>query len=316
MIGTMVWDTIWRENDVGSPTEEWGGITYALAAIDAVGPVGFRVRPIIKLGRDLSESGFRFLRDLPVIEGTDHVMVVEEPNPRVELRYRNGVRRCERITGGVPPWRWEEMEPRVAGCDALYLNFITGAEMELSVARRLRSTFEGPIYADLHSLLLARGPQGERSPRPLERWAEWLRCFDVIQLNESELETLSANWGDPWAFAAEVVGSQTRALFVTLGPRGSAYVVAPDALPLRSGRRRGIDGVGPVRSGKIEARMVAEGDPTGCGDVWGITCYTVLLEGGGIEEAMDRANRAAARNVNHRGARGLNRYLRGEVEEG
>lgn len=314
VIGTMVWDTIWRSRDVRSPTEEWGGISYALAAADAMRPIPLRVRPILKLGRDLSEAGFRFLHDLPVVENVEHVAVVESPNPRVELRYEEGVRRCERITGGVPPWSWPELEPRIRGCDALYVNFITGDELGLEVAKTLRRQFRGPIYVDIHSLLLARGPGGERSPRPLMRWAEWLRCFDAVQVNEAELGTLSKPWGDPWAFAAEMVGREPALIFVTLGERGAAYIMAADALPLRDRFRPSVQIVGPVQTGKVAAVDRAEGDPTGCGDVWGMTAFCLLLEGASVEEAIRQANTTACRNVGHRGASGLNRYLRGEIE--
>ncbi len=52
------------------------------------------------------------------------------------------------------------------------------------------------------------------------------------------------------------------------------------------------------------------GDPTGCGDVWGATCFMALLAGEELEGAMRAANRAASRNVSHRGAEGLHTHLR------
>ena len=55
------------------------------------------------------------------------------------------------------------------------------------------------------------------------------------------------------------------------------------------------------------------GDPTGCGDVWGATFFGRLLAGDGLEVAMREANRLAARNVDHRGARGLFRHLSGRL---
>jgi sugar/nucleoside kinase (ribokinase family) len=56
-----------------------------------------------------------------------------------------------------------------------------------------------------------------------------------------------------------------------------------------------------------------KGDPTGCGDVWGATFFARLLAGDDVEAAMARANRAAAKNVEYRGAAGLNRHLRGMI---
>ncbi|KPK81903.1 MAG: hypothetical protein AMS25_04555 [Gemmatimonas sp. SM23_52] len=314
VIGTMVWDTIWRQSDVGSPVQEWGGISYALAAADAVAPRAYQVRPLIKLGRDLAERGFRFLRELSVIETDATVSIVDAPNPRVELRYTGGKRRSERLRGGVPPWTWAELAPRIAGCDAVYVNFITGSEFDLEVAQQLRRSFEGPIYVDIHSLLLATGPGGERYRRSLDRWSDWLRCFDVVQLNEDELRALSSHWGDPWEFAAAVVGGESQLLFVTLGPSGAAYVMAADALPLGRTGRSSIDSHAAVRTGRVGVVAVEGGDPTGCGDVWGMTVYRALLAGHDVEQAIQLGNAAASRNVAHCGASGLNRFLRGEIE--
>jgi sugar/nucleoside kinase (ribokinase family) len=314
VVGTMVWDTIRIEDDTGSPMEEWGGITYALAAADAVVPPDYRVRPVVKLGHDLAERAMTFLDELAVIESRDAISVVDEPNPRVELHYRGQERRCERLRGGVPAWSWPELESRIQGCDALYLNFITGDEFDLTVAQHLYHYFDGPIYADVHSLMLQTGSRGDRSPRHLDRWAEWLACFDAVQMNEAELAAMSSHWGDPWAFAADVVGRDTRLLFVTLGPGGAAFFMAADATPLGDARhdRRQLEG--PLRTGKVVAAAVKDGDPTGCGDVWGITAFSALLAGHDVEESMRRANAASSRNVMHRGASGLNRLLRGEIE--
>lgn len=316
VVGTMVWDTIWRRSDVASPVEEWGGISYALAAADALDSRRLRVRPCIKLGRDLAERGFRFLRGLSVIETHEAVRIVPEPNPRVELRYEEAERRMERLWGSVTTWSWEELGPLITGCDALYVNFITGRELDLRCAQLLRASFDGPIYTDLHSLLLAIGPGGERSPRPLARWSDWLRCFDAVQLNEDELRILCAQWGDPWAFAADIVGRDTGLLLVTLGGAGAAYVMMPDALPLGRATRRSlhVGSSGPVRTGRIAAEPVSVSDPTGCGDVWGMTACAALLGGRDIEEAIREANAVAARNASHRGTSGLSRFLRCEIE--
>ena len=70
----------------------------------------------------------------------------------------------------------------------------------------------------------------------------------------------------------------------------------------------------PVRTGRVGVGRVIEGDPTGCGDVWGITAFGALLAGLEVEETMRLANAMACRNVGHRGASGLNRFLRGEIE--
>ena len=317
VLGTLVWDTIHLRDGRDGPVEEWGGISYALEALAAALSDRWRVVPIVKVGRDLAERALRFLAWIPGVDAHRAVRVVPEPNNRVELRYQDDARRCERLSGGVPAWSWEELEPLAAGCDALYVNFISGFEMELATAERLREEFDGPIYADLHSLFLGLGRYGEREPRPLPFWESWLRCFDAVQMNDDEFALLGRATGDPWRLAAQVVGPDLKLIAVTLGPRGAAYVAAPGFSPDTSTwpeMRGRVATAAPATTRRVDIPGgPRQGDVTGCGDVWGATFFARLLEGERIERAIATANSMAARNVEHRGARGLRLHLKGRI---
>ncbi len=315
VLGTMVWDTIYAR-DVGreGPIQEWGGIAYALAGTDAALPEGWTLFPILKVGEDMRGAADTFLGSLHRVDSLDGVRSVPEPNNRVELFYQDAGRRCEKLTGGVPGWSAEEVLPLARSCDALYVNFIAGWELDLAAASVLRSSVDGPVYADLHSLMLGIGPDGVRTLRPLTDWRAWLSCFDIVQLNEDELTTLAAGWDDPWALAAQVVGPLTRGLLVTLGDRGAAWVSTrsfwESPLQARTGPRE-LESADTLVSGRIEPEERVEiGDPTGCGDVWGATCFSTLLTGVDLESAMRAASRAGSRNAGFRGATGLVEYLR------
>ena len=316
VVGTLVSDTIVRD-DRPVPVEEWGGIGYALEALAAALPPDWEVCPLIKVGRDLSESAFRFLRSIPRVCVEPGVVIVPEPNNRVELRYEGEARRAERLRGGVPPWLWHELGPLVSDCDALYVNFISGFEMELDTALALRAGYPGPTYADLHSLFLGMGAAGMRVPRELPLWHDWLRCFDAVQVNEDEFGLLGRAWGDPWGLAAASVGPELKLMAITLGERGAAYVAGPG---MRADphswpeTRHHLGAPGTSRSARVpQEGGPKRGDPTGCGDVWGATFFARLLAGDGLESALAGANRAAARNVGYRGAAGLHRHLRGLI---
>jgi sugar/nucleoside kinase (ribokinase family) len=280
-------------------------------------PEGWEVVPIVKVGRDLAESAFRYLRQVPRLDCETGVRVVPEPNNRVELRYLDDARRTEQLSGGVPPWLWPELAPIVRECDALYVNFISGYEMELDTAGALRDAYAGPVYSDLHSLFLGMGAAGLRVPRELPLWHDWLRCFDAVQVNEDEFDLLGRAWGDPWGLAAASVGPELKLIAVTLGPRGAAYVAGPG---MREDPRRWpetrhqLAAPGTSRSARVPLGDAArKGDPTGCGDVWGATFFARLLAGDGLDGAMAAANRAAAKNVEYRGAAGLHQHLRGGI---
>lgn len=320
ILGTLVWDTIHRRGGRREPVEEWGGIAYALSAATAALPPEWEIFPIVKVGQDLSEAAFRFLRDIPRVRVEGGVKVASEPNNRVELSYDEAGRRTERLSGGVPPWNWVELAPLVRDCDAVYANFISGFELELDTARALREGFDGPTYADLHSLFLGVGSGGVRVPRSLPAWREWLRCFDAVQMNEDEFALLGRDVGDPWRLTAGIVGPELKLVTVTLGPEGAGYVASPALDPDPAtwpALRERMGAPGPARSGRVsEGCEPTTGDPTGSGDVWGATFFSRLLGGASLEEAMVGANRSAGRNVGHLGARGLHHHLRGRLAPG
>jgi hypothetical protein len=203
------------------------------------------------------------------------------------------------MAGGVPPWTWHELGPLVQDLDALYINFISGFEMNLETAQLLRRGFRRTIYADLHSLFLAKEPDGMRVPRPLPQAPAWFGCFDIVQLNEDEMNQLGT---DPLAIAADALRQGCTTLCVTLGKRGAAYFTGS-----------------PIRTELIPAPMMHQPafdqviDPTGCGDVFGGAVVATLLGGGSLEAAIRTGNQLGARNVSHRGATGLRDHLLGRL---
>jgi hypothetical protein len=218
------------------------------------------------------------------------------------------------LTGGVPGWSWLGLKPLLAGLDALYINLISGFELDLETTQLIRAHFKGPIYCDLHSLVLAVQPDGMRTLQPLSNPGAWCRCFDFLQVNEDEMSMMAA---DPLALAALAISSGVSTLTVTMGKRGIVYFAASGFDSIADLNRARIHPEpGPIRTELLPsapARNVLDGDPTGCGDVWGATYFSRLLAGDNIAEAMRQALVAAAKNVDHRGATGLARYLRGEL---
>jgi hypothetical protein len=321
VIGSLVWDLIYGRDPLAPPVEEWGGIAYALAGLDASLTPEWEIVPLIKVGRDLSREAQQLLNGLSRLAPGGRCVEVTAPNNRVVLHYQSTERRCERMAGGVPGWTWAELGPMVRDLDAIYLNFISGFELCLGTAQALRQQFHGPIYADFHSLLLGMQQDGMRVLQPLPDAAEWFGCFDLIQLNEDEMNQLSP---DPLTLSAQALAAGVSLLSVTLGPRGVAYVAAPgfDGLAdWRTGGQAGgslLSSVRPsdrptVRSALIKAPVVETLDPTGCGDVFGAAAFARILAGDSVEPALRHAAALAARNAGFRGASGLTSHLRGEL---
>jgi sugar/nucleoside kinase (ribokinase family) len=139
-------------------------------------------------------------------------------------------------------------------------------------------------------------------------------------MNEEEMATIAP---DPMSLAATAIAAGVSCLLVTLGKRGAVYFAAPgfdricDLPPrqgLATGPRGATGGLGAVRTALIPSKIVnTQGDPTGCGDVYGATYFSRMLAGDKLSDAMKAAANAAARNVTHRGATGLASHLRGEL---
>lgn len=309
VIGTLVWDEIHGRDPAAGPVEEWGGIAYALAALDAALPEDWEIVPLIRVGHDLAPAAAEFLRGLQRVAPGARFIEVPVPNNRVVLRYQSRERRCERMAGGVPGWTWPELGPLVADLDALYVNFISGFEMCLWTTEQLRHGFRGPIFADLHSLFLGMQPDGIRTLQPLAEPERWFRCFDVVQMNEEEMLQLSP---EPLPLAARALECGVSLLVVTLGARGAAWVAAPGFERLADRGAPPARGTA-IRTALAPAPSVDTLDPTGCGDVFGATLAASLLGGRAVADALAIANRAAGRNATFRGATDLAVHLRGQL---
>ena len=322
VIGTFVWDVIHGRDARAVPVEEWGGITYTLAGLDAALTDDWEIVPILKVGFDLAERARQFLRTLRHIAPDAALVEVPYRGHRVELHYFDDERRTEFLTGAIPAWSWIGLKPLIdeAHLDALYVNFLSGWELDLETAQLLRSHFAGPIHCDLHMKVMAVETDGRRTPAPIPNVAEWCACFDILQMNEEEMATIAP---DAMSLAATAIAAGVSCLLVTLGKRGAVYVAAPGFetlcdLPPRQGLstspRGGTGEVGAVRTALVPAEIVnTPADPTGCGDVYGATYFSRMLAGDKLSDAMKAAAHAAARNVTHRGATGLASHLRGEI---
>jgi sugar/nucleoside kinase (ribokinase family) len=312
VIGTLVWDVIHGWPPGSASSEGWGGIAYALSALAAGLPGNWEVVPILKVGQDVAGRAEELLSTLRNVATDAAPVIVPEPNNRSEIHYYSEEERTELLSGRTPEWEWAELEPRLraGNLDALYVNFVSGWELDLDAARRMRAMFRGPIYADLHMMLWVPQANGLRALQPLPRAAEWLGCFDFVQVNEEEMAMLAGSFEE---LAANAFSAGVLCTVITLGSRG-AICFAPRHLDLAniSAAREHRVTMESACSELVAPRAVRSGagvDPTGCGDVWGATFFTRLLLGDAPAAAMNAAHEAAGRNASWRGVTGLVDHL-------
>ena len=315
VIGTFVWDVIPGHSPAGAAVEGWGGIAYALAALDAALISGWEIVPLIKVGEDLAVEARSFLGELRHLAPDAELVETPGVNNRSELRYLTPERREERLSGHTPGWSWEELGPRIAtaGLDALYVNFLSGWELDLPTAVELRRAVSCPIYVDLHMLVWQPMGAGVRTVTPLPSAGEWYRCFDLLQVNEEELVALAS---DPAALAMDTHRAGVSCSIVTRGSAGVHAFAAPGFDRLQRSANAGDEGRASTAPSvlavpSIPAPEAVTPDPTGCGDVWGATFFGRLLMGDRLVDALRAASAAAASNVAYRGASVLGAHLRG-----
>lgn len=321
VLGTFIWDIIHGRPGQpahGNTVEEWGGITYSLAGFDAALGNDWEMVLLTKSGQDMAVKTREFTNSLTKLAPNTGPILVPDPTTRVTIVYKTAERRNEYLTGGITSWSWLGLKPLLADLDALYINLISGFELDLETAQLIRQNFKGPIYCDLHSLLLMRHPDGLRTYQPLPNVAGWCGCFDIMQVNEDEMHMMAP---DGMALAATAIANGVSNLIVTVGSRGAIHFAAPgfeklEDLPAKDPMPRAAALGGPIRTELMPVRpaqSLSDLDPTGCGDVFGSTYFAKLLSGDNFAEAMQAALSAASRNVNHRGATGLGHYLRGSI---
>ena len=300
VLGTLVWDTI-RHSGAHRPVEAWGGIAYALTALDAVLPPGWTLVPVVKIGGDLYGEAAAYLCSFSRVGDFAFLPRMPEANNRVELVYSTPSDRTETLTGGVPGWSAAELEEVLPTLDALYVNFIAGWELDLATARRVRTEIRGPTYADLHSLFMGVDGDGRRCPRPLAAAQDWARCFDTVQMNRDEFALFAGDAAEPWAAAERALAGRAGTIIVTRGADGVELMATNGSSGPASRRRFPVpDGPSP-------------GDPTGCGDIWGATFFAHTLGGDDPLVAVTKASRMARSKLGSSGAEAFHAMLRGSM---
>jgi hypothetical protein len=296
--------------------EGCGVISYALSGLDTALPDEWEIVPIIKVGADVADQAAEFLAGLTRVSPEAALVRVPEPNNRSELRYFTQEKRSEFLSGGTPGWTWPELESLLnsAKLDALYVNFLSGWELDLATAKKMRKHFSGAIYTDLHMLLWKAQPSGLRELKPLADAEEWFQCFDFLQVNEDEMAVLASS---PQDLAEKADRNGIACTVVTLGGRGLVYFASPEFHRMSDlDEARKHISAGKLKSEIVPAGSMHEGprvDPTGCGDVWGSTFFSRLLAGDEFLTAIARANRSAECNVEYHGANGLAAYISEEL---
>jgi sugar/nucleoside kinase (ribokinase family) len=294
VLGHLVLDEIHAWD--GSVYRAAGGITFPLGTLAALAGVNDAVLPVFPYGRDagqiMRESEDRF----PGMS-TRHCWEVEQGTTCVRLFHESPAQYNTQLVRSLPPIPHQRYEPLLESADLVYLNMMTGEDILLSDASRLRGSGR-LVYIDLHMIAYRVHSDGRREPAPSEHWKRWIAAGDMVQCNEREFDALTGTDHPREERARSLMEeSSLQAFVLTRGENGA------DVYPA-SGSSFHVPAIPPG----------VTTDPTGCGDAFGATFAWEAAKGCDLRSAAAKASRAAAFVVTLPGSKGLE-GLRAHLEE-
>lgn len=158
--------------------------------------------------------------------------------------------------------------------DGIFINMITGYDLQPEQFVELRKKYNGIIYLDVHTLSRGVGKDNHRFFRKIPDYEMYLQSVDIVQVNEHELKTITP-FDEKEKILENVFELGVKFLLVTKGDEG-AEIYSNDG-----------------KYYSVEALKVNPVNKIGCGDVFGSVFFYSYLSGLKIEESLRKANYAA-----------------------
>ena len=161
--------------------------------------------------------------------------------------------------------------------DGILINMITGFDISLDQLIEIRKNYKGIIYFDVHTLSRGLDENMNRNFRKIQNFNEWAECLNIIQVNQSELKTISD---------AETEIDAAREL-LNKGP--GALIVTKENLGARVYSKKNDE----IISVYVSALKVGVRNKVGCGDVFGAVFFYNYIKHRDLLKAVSSANKAA-----------------------
>jgi sugar/nucleoside kinase (ribokinase family) len=161
--------------------------------------------------------------------------------------------------------------------DGIYINMITGYDINLNDLKRIRSNYTGKIYFDVHTLARGIDSDNKRIFRKIPSSDEWLANIDFIQANESEFQTLSDK-SEESSIAFEVLNKGPELIILSRGNKGLTIFYKDES---------------NIREIDYDALPLNTINELGCGDILGSVFFYEYLRLKDVNAAAKIANAAA-----------------------
>jgi sugar/nucleoside kinase (ribokinase family) len=288
VVGSIVVDLIKKKGDRGH--KSFGGITYSVVALSRLLP-DREIVPVTFVGKGERTELLRLFAHLDNVN-TNYILDCQESNTN-EIFYPERGGRIERFHKKTPPIPILEVK-EIFQSEAILINFIKDDDLKFEDLKAISYSYRGLLYMDVHSLLRKVTDEGTFRLKPIQNWPRWASLPDVIQMNLSELHTLtdlrSKSMEELKTLAQLVLNQGPRIVTVTMGRRGSLTLWRDK---------------GEVRCKRSIPPKVEVVDPTGAGDTYGAAFLSALIKEMSPDEATDYANQKASSVVSGWGIKPL-----------
>lgn len=250
-----------------------GGIFYAVSALNRI----CNKDDEIFLCTQYDEESFKYFKPEYDKIKKDYLQKVEKI-PRVHLNLFTDKERheyYENITNNLKTDFTDLKE-----LDGILINMITGFDITLEQLCKIRDHYSGVIYIDVHTLSRGLGDNYKREFRRIPDFNNWAKNVDVIQVNQSELFTLSDR-NTEVEIISEIFSYGVKILCVTKGDIGAKIYFKKSK---------------EIISYFIAAKKIKNPNVIGCGDVFGASFFYSYIRN---KNEIDSLNQAVALSEKH-----------------
>jgi len=161
--------------------------------------------------------------------------------------------------------------------DGIFINMITGFDINLKQMEEVRKEFNGLIYFDVHTFSRGVSNDMKRNFRRIQTFDKWAKNIDLLQVNEEEIQTISDEKNEI-DIVREMFSYGIKILIVTKDEHGArAYFIEENE----------------IKSVFISAIKVKVLNKVGCGDVFGAVFFYNYIRKADIIDSLMAANFAA-----------------------
>lgn len=291
VIGEPCLDVIHKIN--GETNRGFGGILYSLITLSVLCRDEDEIYPIMNLGSDQFSNTLNFIKQFRNIN-VSGINQTGNNLRKVYLDYgilAGGMDRSETSSMPAPAVEFEQIEPFLNDADAVLINMISGVDISQGTLRRIRGSFKGTIYIDIHNVVMRTNKNFSREYINPENWIEWCTNSDIVQMNETELSYLSMDKLNEYKIAEEILINSPKKTAVMLLTRGSGGVSSYTTQQKEYAGQKFTD------LDKKDVMAIENPDfkdSTGCGDVFAAAYIFDYMRTGDHAKALHFANRMAS----------------------